>query len=416
MEMSKKNVNNNTNNLVEDISSIISSSGSEVVSPDEGHCQVTSTVADERFESVLESAIDGIIVIDEKAKIISFNRACEALFGHTATEVLGKSVNLIMPADFAKEHDTCVANYVNGGPAKILGLTREAYGLNKDGEEIPIEVVVGEARTVDGRQFIGIIRDLRPRREAEERVRALQSQLFQMARVSAIDEMGAAIAHELNQPLTAVILYLQAVHRKARSIKSISPDVLDVLQKAVKESERAGKIIQHLRNFIEKREPTKKSTNLARLIEETIELVQLGHKNRRVNIDIQVPKNLPDIEVDRVQIQQVMVNLLKNAFEVIETSDEKWLRISGRKQEKFLAVEVEDSGPGISPEFVDGLFNVFSTSKSKGVGLGLAISKGIAQSHGGNLTVEPGGEGKGAVFTLILPISAASEIAPTIEG
>ena len=144
--------------------------------------------------------------------------------------------------------------------------------------------------------------------------------------MSAIDEMGAAIAHELNQPLTAVILYLQAVHRKVKNIKSVSPGVLDVLEKAVKESERAGKIIHHLRNFIEKREPMKKSTNLARLIEETIELVQLGHKNRNVSIDMQVSKKLPDIEVDRVQIQQVMVNLLKNAFEVVETADEKWLK------------------------------------------------------------------------------------------
>ena len=134
--------------------------GSDLSTPDEGHCQVTSSVADERFDSLLESAIDGIIVIDEKAKIISYNRACESLFGYTAAEVTGKSVNIIMPADFAKEHDKCVANYVNGGPAKILGLTREAYGLTSEGEEVPIEVVVGEARTADGRQFIGIIRVL----------------------------------------------------------------------------------------------------------------------------------------------------------------------------------------------------------------------------------------------------------------
>ena len=380
-----------------------------LATPDEGHCQVSSSVADERFDSILESAIDGIIVIDEKAKIISYNRACESLFGYTAEEVTGKSVNIIMPADFAKEHDKCVANYVNGGPAKILGLTREAYGLTREGEEVPIEVVVGEARTADGRQFIGIIRDLRPRRDSEERVRILQSQLFQMARVSAINEMGAALAHELNQPLTAIILYLQAVYKKATERKPLGDAELEALEKAVKESERAGKTIKHLRNFIEKRETIKKWSNLGRLIDETIELVQIGYKNRNVTVEMLFPKNYPDIMVDRVQIQQILVNLLKNAFEVVESAEKKWIRITGRQENNSLIVDIEDSGSGIPSEVVDGLFSVFSTSKTKGVGLGLAISKGIAQSHGGNLSVDPGGEGKGAVFTLKLPISAKTE-------
>ena len=387
----------------------IASTAANEIAPDEGHCQVNSTVTDERFESLMESAIDGIIVIDEKAKIISYNRACESLFGHSAQEIKGQSVNVIMPADFAKEHDKCVANYVNGGPPKILGMTREAYGLTKDGEEVPIEVVVGEARTEEGRQFIGIIRDLRPRRDSEERVRILQSQLFQMARVSAINEMGSALAHELNQPLTAIMLYLQIVHRKAKDKTSLGEAEIDVIEKAVKESERAGKTIKTLRNFIEKRETIKKWSSLARLINETIELVHIGHKSRNVEILMQVPEDLPDIMVDRVQIQQILVNLLKNAFEVVETEDEKWIKITGRHEDNCLVVDIQDSGPGIPPEFVGELFNVFSTSKTKGVGLGLAISKGIAQNHGGNLKVDPGGEGKGAVFTLNLPISEKTE-------
>ena len=307
MSANNKTPKETANELVQ----AIALTGSDMTAPDEGHCHVNSTVTDERFDSLMESAIDGIIVIDEKAKIVSYNRACEKLFGHSAQEINGQSVNVIMPADFAKEHDKCVANYVNGGTPKILGMTREAYGLTKDGEEVPIEVVVGEARTAEGRQFIGIIRDLRPRRDVEERVRTLQSQLFQMARVSAINEMGSALAHELNQPLTAIMLYLQIVNRKAKKNSALGEAELEVIDKAVKESERAGKTIKTLRNFIEKRETIKKWSSLARLINETIELVHIGHKNRNVEILMQVPEDLPDIMVDRVQIQQILVNLLK---------------------------------------------------------------------------------------------------------
>ena len=371
---------------------------------EDGHCQVAGSVSDERFGSVLETAADGIIVIDDKARIITFNRSCETMFGHKAEEVLGKNVKVVMPPDFAREHDTCVSNYVNGGPAKILGVTREAVGMAKDGTEIPIEVAVGEAHTPEGRQFIGIIRDLRPRREADEKAQILQSQLVQMARVSAIDEMGAAIAHELNQPLTAVLLYLKAIQRKSKSKSELDANIMEVLDKAVREAERAGKIIQRLRQFIEKREPKRQVSDLRKLVDESVELMMLGHYSRNVKVECKIPDNLPEVEVDRVQIQQVLVNLIKNGIEAISNSKDKWLQIEVKKKRGNLLVELEDSGPGIDQDVASDLFNAFSTSKNKGVGLGLAISKGIAQSHGGDLMVDPGGEGKGAVFTLILPI------------
>lgn len=171
------------------------------------------TVSEARLMSVLNTAVDGIIVIDEHAHILVYNNACEKLFGYTAAEVLGQNVKVIMPRDYSDAHDRYMDNYKRTGHRKIIGIGREVRGRHKDGTEFPVELSVGEASTPDGRQFIGILRDLRSRKEAEQRVNELQADLVHLARVSAMDEMGAALAHELNQPLTAIMLYMQGIAR-----------------------------------------------------------------------------------------------------------------------------------------------------------------------------------------------------------
>ncbi len=357
-----------------------------------------------RLDSVLDTAVDGIIVIDEKARILSYNRACETLFGYSARDVLGENVKIIMPQNYACEHDQYVSNYVRGGPPKIIGIGREVRGRAKDGTEFPVELSVGVAETSEGRQFIGIMRDLRPRKAAEERVQQLQTQLVHMARVSAIDEMGAALAHELNQPLTAVLLYLQAIRRKSADDDALDSATSDILAKAVREAERAGQIIQRMRQFVEKQAPNRKPVDVSPLIEEAMELVLLGRVARSIEVERCVPDPVPMVEADPVQIQQIFVNLLRNAVEAIAKVDKKRLRIELRRADNVLHIDISDSGPGIAEDIAADLFNAFSSSKTGGLGLGLAISKSIAQSHGGDLTVEPGGNGTGAVFTVSLPI------------
>lgn len=369
-----------------------------------------------RLDSVLETAVDGIIVIDEKARILAYNRACETLFGYRARDVLGENVKIIMPESYAREHDQYVSNYVQGGAPKIIGIGREVRGRAKDGTEFPIELSVGVAETSEGRQFIGIMRDLRSRKAAEERVQQLQTQLVHMARVSAIDEMGAALAHELNQPLTAVLLYLQAIRRKFAEDEALDTASRDILDKAVREAERAGQIIQRMRQFVEKQAPERKSVDVSLLIEEAIELVLLGRVARSIEVERCIPEPVPMVEVDPVQIQQIFVNLLRNAVEAIAQTDKKRLRIEMRRTENVLHTDICDSGPGIAPHIAAELFNAFSSSKTGGLGLGLAISKSIAQSHGGDLTVEPGGNGSGAVFTVSLPIVRQDDDAGVNNG
>ena len=366
----------------------------------------TPTVSDARLASVLDTAVDGIIVIDDRARILVFNKACERLFGHKAADMIGQNVKAIIPADYAAAHDHFVADYIRTGVKKIIGIGREVEGKHRDGTVFPIELSVGEASTPEGRQFIGIIRDLRPRREAEQRLNQLQADLVRMARVSAMDEMGAALAHELNQPLTALMLYLQAVERanaKQAPGTPLPDAAFGILEKAVHEAERAGGIVQRMRHFIEKRDPVRRLVDVNPLVDDAVELTLLGSRPG-TRIARELDADLPQVLVDPIQIQQILVNLLRNAIEATKQQPAPDVRVTTRSAGNAVLVSVDDNGPGIAPEQAEHLFKAFSSSKGAGLGLGLAISKTIAQTHGGDLLVDPGGAGRGARFTLRLPL------------
>jgi two-component system sensor kinase FixL len=355
---------------------------------------------------VLDTAVDGIIIIDDRGRVVMYNKACERLFGYSAEEVMGRNVTAIMPPEYAREHDDYLARYLRTGERKIIGIGREVKARHRDGTVIPIHLSVGEAKTSEGRQFIGILRDLRARVLSEQRLNELQANLVRMARVSAMDEMGAALAHELNQPLTALMLYLQAVERacaKQTAGNQLPANVLAILEKAVREAERAGSIIQRMRHFVEKRDPVRRLLDVNPLIEDAIELTLLGSRpGTRVNRDL--APDLPKVFVDAVQIQQVVVNLVRNALEAVKGQDRPEVLVSTQAAPEGVTISVQDSGPGIPPEAVPNLFKAFASSKSEGLGLGLAISKTIAQTHGGDLIVDPGGNGQGACFKLQLPL------------
>ncbi len=369
------------------------------------------TVSEARLLSVLDTAVDGIVVIDDRARVLVFNKACEVLFGYPAASVVGRNISFLMPPEYSAEHDAAVGHYLKTGEKRIIGIGREVRARHADGTVFPIELSVGEARTPEGPQFIGILRDLRPRKAVEQRLNQLQAQLVQMARVNAMDEMGAAVAHELNQPLTAVLLYLQALTRKLKSGEAaVEQAVLEILGKASREAERAGSIIQRMRQFVERREPERQPIDLRKLVDEALEVTLLGNDGAAVEVVRDEAPDLPLLEADPIQVQQILINLIRNAIEAVKSRDDRWIRIAMRTTDGFLLVEVEDSGPGIPEETVRNLFKAFSTSKKTGLGLGLAISRSIAQNHGGDLLVEPGGGGRGATFVLSLPLGVTTTV------
>lgn len=371
------------------------------------------TVSEVRLDSLLNTAVDGIILIDDAMRILVFNSACEQLFGYAAEEVIGENVSVLMPHEYAHEHDDYVNHYMETGERRIIGIGREVRGKHRDGSDFPLELSVGEALTPAGRQFVGIVRDLRPRKAVERRLNQLQAELVHLARVSAMDEMGSAVAHELNQPLTAVMLYLQAVTRRIGALNGDGPKdhmITETIEKAKREAERAGNIIQRMRHFVEKREPDRRSVALAPLIDDTLELTSVGTNSEGIATSVHLPEKLPSIEADPVQVQQILVNLLRNAFEAVRGSTNPKVVIRAAHSSESVTISIEDSGPGIPQEVHERLFKAFSTSKRTGMGLGLSISRSIAQNHGGDLTVDPGGNGKGATFKLTLPRSAENSV------
>ncbi|MBD8877801.1 two-component system sensor histidine kinase NtrB [Roseibium polysiphoniae] len=371
------------------------------------HSERQATVSDARLASVFDTAADGIVVINERCQVLAFNKACEKLFGYTAAELIGDNVMKIMPADFAAAHDGFVQHYLDTGEKKIIGIGREVRGRHKDGTEFPVELSVGDASTSEGRQFIGILRDLRSRKSVEERLAQAQAQLVHMTRISAMDEMGAAIAHELNQPLTAILLYLQSVSRKAGASADFDPMMLSVILKAEKEAERAGEIIQRMRQLVEKKEPEREQIEVASFAKACIELVELGTNERRSLFTSSVEPGLPTLPADPVQIRQVLVNLLKNAREAISESKTKNVHLAADLKDGFVEFQVSDTGTGVPEDLVPELFKAFTGKKQKGLGLGLAISRSIAQNHGGDLLLGPSVSGRGATFILKLPVGTA---------
>ncbi|ASP36446.1 nitrogen regulation protein NR(II) [Labrenzia sp. VG12] len=372
----------------------------DVIDQDEEHAAVTEA----RLASVFDTAADGIVVINDRGQVLAFNKACERLFGYEAADLLGRNVSRIMPPEYARAHDRYVDNYLKTGTKKIIGIGREVQAQHKDGTIFPIELSVGEAGTPCGRQFIGILRDLRPRKQIEDRLAKTQAQLLHMTRISALDEMGAAIAHELNQPLTAVLLYLQSVSRKARAEASLDPLILEVIDKAVREAERAGDIIQRMRQLVEKKAPERQSVEVAQLVATCLEMAELGAGDSAPVMQADVEPDLPPLKADPVQIRQILINLLRNAREAVADQVDRKVVLSVRRAADRLEFRVTDNGPGVPAEVVDGLFRAFTGAKHKGVGLGLAISRSIAQNHGGDLRHEPVSQGTGASFLLTLPI------------
>jgi two-component system sensor kinase FixL len=359
--------------------------------------------------SVLDTAVDAIIIIDDQARILVYNQACERLFGYKSAEALGQNVRLIMPDEFARHHDRYISDYLSTGRRKIIGIGREVRAKHRDGAVFPVNLSVGESVTPAGRRFIGIIHDLRQRYEHEERLNQLQANMVHMARVSTMDEMGAALAHELNQPLTALMLYLQTVERACERPESghqMPENVLAVLHKAVREAERAGNIIQRMRQFVEKRDPQRRLVDINPLIADALELTKFATRPGVTSIKCNLEADLPQVVVDPVQIQQILVNLARNALEAVKGWPEPEVVITTRRAARGVAIEVEDNGPGIRENALPDLFKTFTSSKTGGLGLGLAISRTIAQSHGGTLEVDPGGRGRGAQFTLTLPLTA----------
>ncbi|HVM80549.1 MAG TPA: PAS domain S-box protein [Stellaceae bacterium] len=363
-----------------------------------------------RLRSILETVPDALIIIDERGRIESFSSSAERLFGYSEREIAGQNVRILMPEPYGSAHDGYLERYLTTGERRIIGIGRVVVGRRRDGSTFPMELAVGEVRTEQGRRFTGFVRDLTERHRTERRLQDLQSELMHVSRLSAMGQMGAALAHELNQPLTAIINYVQAARRMSEaSGEPLPPRIADVLDKTAQQAARAGQIIRRLRQFVEKGSTEHRAEDINKVVEEASALALVGAKEIGIRVSLMLAAALPPVAIDKIQIQQVMLNLMRNAVEAMAESPERRLIVvTERGEEGMVAVTVRDTGPGLSEAVRRQLFQPFVTTKEKGMGIGLSICRSIVEAHGGRILAEPS-HPSGTRFLFTLPIATDPE-------
>jgi two-component system sensor kinase FixL len=360
-----------------------------------------------RFRSILATVPEAIITIDERGLIESFSPAAARLFGYAPHEVIGKNINTLMPSPYREEHDGYLARYRMTKEKRIIGKGRVVVGQRRDGTTFPMELAVGEVRLGEGRHlFTGFIRDLTERQTTEQRLQELQAELLHVSRVSAMNQMASALAHELNQPLSAITNYMNASIRtlNAGSDAANIARVREMMEKASAQTVRAGQIIQRLRNFIEKKDAVRTGENLNKVIEEALALGLVGVADSNVRVRVVLAPDLPSVMIDKIQLQQVLINLIRNAVEAMHGLPSRELIVSTQANDDVVQASVLDCGPGLSEEVSRRLFQPFVTTKEKGMGLGLTICQSIIEAHAGHIWATKR-EGGGAAFHFRLPVS-----------
>lgn len=355
------------------------------------------------LQLILDTVPEAMIVIDERGIMRSFSAAAIRLFGWSAAEAVGKNVSLLMPSPYRAEHDGYLDRYRRTGERRIIGIGRIVVGERKDGSTFPMELAVGEAKVGDDRFFTGFIRDLTEKRTQERRLQELQSELVHVSRLTAMGEMASSLAHELNQPLSAITNYARAARTL---ISQENPDrsrIADALDKTAEQALRAGEIIVRLREFVAKGETQTTLESPGTLLEEAAALALFGAKDLGIHVTLRSEPEMPMVLVDRIQIQQVALNLIRNAIEAMAQSDRRDLTITVHREDENAVFEISDTGTGIDEAIRARLFEPFFSTKPDGMGVGLSICRTIIEAHGGGIRADalPAG---GTRFQFTLPL------------
>jgi two-component system sensor kinase FixL len=312
---------------------------------------------------------------------------------------------MLMPEPYRASHDGYVEHYQKTGEKRIIGIGREVVGKRKDGNTFPMYLSVGEGVLDGERIYVGIIHDLTVRDETARRMRVMQAELLHVSRLSAMGQMTAALAHELNQPLTAIMNYVTAARRffssgdPAQSTRGV-----ELIEKAVQQTSRAGQIIKRLREFVEKRETARTEENLNQAVEEAIALAFAGSSDAGVKVNLSLDPGLPLVLIDRIQVQQVLLNLIRNGIEAMQGVPVRDMTISTVHDGVEVEFSIADTGPGLDPEVARRLFQPFVTTKENGMGIGLSICQSIVEAHNGRIWAEPNASA-GVTFKFRLPPS-----------
>jgi two-component system sensor kinase FixL len=366
---------------------------------------------EDHLRSILATVPDAMVMIDERGTILSFSAAAEKMFGYAESEVVGENVSMLMPSPDRERHDEYLSNYRETGVRKIIGIGRVTTARRRDGNAFPIELSIGEA-SVDGKWvFTGFVHDITQRQQTQLRLQDLQAEIAHVGRLSEMGTLASSLAHELNQPLTAIASYCEG----ANELLGGRPDATDLdtardaVREAAAEAVRAGEIVRRMRNFLSHGQTEFRIEKLPQLVTEANALAQVGSRGHAIDVQVNLDRHCDRVFVDRVQIQQVLYNLIRNAIEAMGESAVRSLTIaSAAGPAGFVTVSVADSGSGIDETIAPQLFQPFVTSKTSGMGIGLSICRTIVEAHGGRIWCEPGREA-GTVFRFTLPVAGSAD-------
>ncbi|WP_240500040.1 PAS domain-containing sensor histidine kinase [Sphingomonas montana] len=366
---------------------------------------------EQHLRSILATVPDAMVVINEQGIIASFSRAAEQMFGYSAAQVIGQDVGILMPPEQRGEHGNYLRAYLTTGIPHVIGTVRAASARRANGELFPIEIAVGEASMAGDRIFTGFVRDLTNRHDTARKMKELQSELVHVSRVSAMGTMASTLAHEINQPLTAIAAYLETTRAMiGNSDDDMLSEIAEALDLAAAQSLRAGTIIRRLRTFVDGGDTGFQVERLDALVEEATSLGLLGAHEAGVKVTMTIAAGLDRVLVDRVQIQQVLVNLIRNAIQSMACVPCKELTIATAPDRAgWVRVTVADTGIGLAPAIRDRLFEAFATTKEDGMGLGLSICRTIVEAHGGKIWAEAGAR-SGTAFHFCVPLAGDRDV------
>jgi two-component system sensor kinase FixL len=369
--------------------------------------------------ALMEAATDAVIVMDHTGRIAAANRAAEQLFGYSRAELVGDRVERLMPEPARSEHGGYLARYLATGVTAIVGRGREVRALHRDGTTFPAALSVGRIAGSEPPSFVGFLRDLTAEHQARaaierERDRAqqreaethrMQARLLAVSRMATMGEMAAGVAHEINQPLTAISNYARACERFIAADPPALADIRDCVQEIVGEARRAADIVRQLRRLGRQDQAERSVADVNDIVQQLQPLLHADARTHDCKLELQLGAQLPPVQVDAVQLQQVLLNLVRNALEALAVLPvgQRNVTITTRATSpQIVEITVRDDGPGVAPGMLAHLFEPFSTTKPSGAGLGLPIGRTIVEAQGGCLThVQEAGSG--ACFRIEIP-------------
>lgn len=365
--------------------------------------------ASAQFMAVLDAAVDAIISIDQEGHILLFNRAAETMFGYSKQQIVGKNVSCLMPDKYAESHGQFLKKYVAHGQSKVIGVERKLTAKKADNAEFPIQLSLGEVKSDGLSRFIAIIRDISEQEHLKREAIETRNRQAHLARLSSLGEMTASIAHEINQPLSAISSYTQASKRLLAKTPMDQQRLSNTLEKIDAQAVRASDVINRLREFVKKRAGRRKHVDLNQLVLDTLDLAKFDTRIQDHEVKLQLCTDIsPCILADPIQIQQVILNLIRNAIDAMEDMKGATLLVECEwTKPDTIQVSVIDHGHGVDASIVPDLYTPFFTTKEDGMGMGLSICQSILQAHGGNLSYTAH-QPVGSKFSFSLPASELS--------